>query len=284
MPTDPFDRWHRVADLVRLVAISTRVSNISAPLNMILVGPPGDGKSQMVMRCQHLPHIRVVSDTTYTGLLRILRTVQDGLVSGIVVPDLGTLVGRRGETAKQTIATLAMAMAEGLRETSVGKRLHDFGGARLSLLTAITSKDLDMAQETLDQNGFLSRVLLVDFDLSFAELHAMLERKHRGDASLLRPLSFKKAMNKKDCPRRPILMAETYAKIARSWWVDLRRERDDRFFGFRSGDYLSGLLMASAYLRSADRVTREDVRFVESRVLPLVMKQTKIKTPGTSVA
>jgi hypothetical protein len=279
---DLLHRWKCVSDLVRLVTVSTRVVNIETPLNLLLVGPPGDGKTRMVTRVSYLAHVETLSDTTYLGLVNCLKQVKDNLISTLVIPDLGTLVGRRNEVARQSIATLAMMTAEGVSHIRVGKQVRDFGGARCSLISAITNKDLDIAADVLEQNAFLSRMLLVDFDLSFAELEFMLRRKHEGNRKLIASLSFRRAgIRKTFLPPRAIRFAPTYAKWVRQSWTDLKRHRQDRFFGFRSADFLQGLLQSSAYLRGSNHVAREDIVFVRERILPLVMKQIQQKPEGT---
>lgn len=278
----PWRRWNQIADLVRLAMVSSRIPNIETPLNVVLAGPPGDGKTRMILRADHLQHVEVLSDTTYLGLCQCLNAIKDGLISSLIVPDLGTLIGRRGDVARQTVATLAMMTAEGVRHIRVGKRVRDYGGARASLVSAITLEDLDTAYSILSQNAFLSRVLLIDFDLDFEELVAMLERKHRGDRRLLQPLSFRRAGMRRDGYLEPrvVHIAETYARRARSWWTTIRRKRSDRFFGFRTADFLTGLLQAAAFVRGDHRVRMRDVDFVGDRILPLVMQQVRIRGQG----
>lgn len=277
----PWDRWNQVADLVRLAAASSRVANIETPINVILVGKPGDGKTRMVMRVDHLAHVQTLSDTTYLGLCQCLNQVRDGIIGTLVIPDLGTIVGRRGDVATQCIATLAMMTAEGVRAIRVGKRVKDYGGARASLITAVTFGDLAKSYQTLNQNAFLSRVILVNFDISLEEMTAMMVKKHQGDERLLRSLSFRSAGIRRDgtLPIRPVIMADTFAKQARSWWLQLYRRRSDRFFGFRSGDFLTGLLQSAAYLRGDGRVRSVDVKFVRERILPLIMRQVQMHRP-----
>lgn len=279
----PFERWQRVADLVRLAAVSSRVANIEAPINVMLVGPPGDGKTRMILRTEHLAHVQVLSDTTYLGVVQFLRQVKDGLYSTLVIPDMGTIVARQAFAASQTMAALAMMTAEGVRQLRIGKRVMDFGGARASFLSAITPKDLDHHYDTLNQNAFLSRVLLVDFDLSWTELMTMMERKHRGDLRLVNPLSFRHTHIRKGLIQPgTVTMAETYARRVRSWWTTIKTRRQDRFFGFRSGDFLAGLLQSSAFLHGDKRVRSRDVLFVQQRILPLVMDQIRIRPEGNT--
>lgn len=179
--------------------------------------------------------------------------------------------------AKQAIATLAMMSAEGVRNIRVGKRVRDYLGAQSSVVSAITNNDLDLGYHILSQNAFLSRVFMVDFDLEFEEMDRMMQKKSKGDRSLLASFNFRLCMDTKGFMRpRRVVIARTHTRKSRAWWIELKRKRQDRFFGFRSADSFNGLLMAAAYLRGASRVTTQDVRWIESRILPLIAQQVKI--------
>lgn len=261
---DPYARWQLVGEFIRLVFVSSRIENAPAPLNCLLVGPPGDGKTQMILRAQRLSHVKVLSDATYNGLLRFCSAVDQGFFSTLVIPDLGTLVGRRNEVARQSISMLARLGAEGVFEIAVGKRIKDYHGATASILSAITFDDLTFNWTTLNQNAFLSRVFLIEFDLTIPEIRAMMKRKNRGDLALLNDFRFPK-LNRdiKFLPNREIKMALKYADKAMRWWVEMQRDRPDRVHGFRTADAFQTMLKCSAYLKRRTRVDERDVKYVE---------------------
>ena len=274
---DPYARWQLVGEFMRLMFISSRVENAPAPLNCLLVGPPGDGKTQMILRAQRLSHVKVLSDATYNGLLRFCGAVDQGFFSALVIPDLGTLVGRRNEVAKQSISMLARLGAEGVYEIAVGKRIKDYHGAKASILSAITFDDLSWNWTTLNQNAFLSRVFLIEFDLTIPEIRAMMKKKNRGDMSLLSDFRFPKFnRDNKFLPAREIKMALKYADRAMRWWVEMHRDRPDRLYGFRTADAFQTLLKCSAYLRRRTRVEQRDVDYVE-RFRPLWENQFRYR-------
>lgn len=279
----PYRRWQQIAELVQLCVVSTMVENIEAPLNLLLVGPPGDGKTAMLLRAEKAHNVEVLSDTTYLGLCSYLRSVRDGLTSCLIIPDMGTIVGRKSEVGKQAIATMAMMAAEGVSSVRVGKRVHDFMGARASVISAITGKDLISSQPTLEQNAFLSRVFLVDFDLTFEELYKMMERKSKGDRRLLSRFRFPQVPRDGDGEwvRRPVYVPRTHSRKAMRWWKQLRRTRPDRWFAFRSADSFVGLMQAAAYLHGRRRVTMDDVKYLEREVLPLIQQQVTLVTKRT---
>lgn len=276
MPSvNPFERWDAIAELVKLCVVSTRVANIRAPLNLMLVGPPGDGKTEMLLRASHLHHVHVLSDATYMGLCAYLDVVKDGLSSCLVLPDFGSIIGRRKGTATQSVATLAAICAEGVRHVRVGRLERDFRGACASVLTAITPDDLAIHYDLINANAFLSRLFLVDFRLSWDEVDGMLVARARGDHHAVEPFAFPTR-----CPRtfplRSIKLSAEYSRVARGWWRTIRRSRADRWFAFRTHHALEGCLMAAAYIRGAREVARIDVKRFEKTILPLVQAQVKI--------
>lgn len=268
--TDPFLRWQQVAHLARLTVISTRVRNIPTPLNMLIVGPPGDGKTAMLQRLAHLPHVQFLSDFTYMGVVRFLGAVRDGLKSALIVPDMGTLVARKPEVAKQTVATIASMCAEGVYDIAVGKKNRHFDGARASFLSAVTEDDFIRYQQTMEQNAFVSRLFLVNFDLSWSELKAMARRKWHGDMRLLAPLHFPR---ERTLPLTDINVSPAKFRKIERWWEEMRADIGQRVFGFRTPDQFSALVMSSAYLHRRNTVTYADIRFVERWVMPLVLDQ-----------
>jgi hypothetical protein len=164
---------------------------------------------------------------------------------------------------------LARLGAEGVFEIAVGKRIKDYHGATASILSSITFDDLGYNWATLNQNAFLSRVFLIEFDLTIPEIRAMMKRKNRGDLSLLGDFRFPRLnRDEKFLPSREIKMALKYADKAMRWWVEMHRDRPDRVHGFRTADAFQTMLKCSAYLKRRTRVGEHDVKYVE-RFRPL---------------
>jgi hypothetical protein len=266
-------KWRLISDFIRLVAISSRVKNLEAPINVCLVGPPGDGKTKMLMRAQFLPHVRVFSDISPKGVLSFLDLVKNGFVSTLVIGDLGTVIGRKMEIGKQVISNLAMVCAEGVYQIAVFGRMKDYGGARASLMTAATVENFVDASRMLQQNGFTSRLYLIDFDFNAEELLHMQARKMLGDRSLLKPFTYSRAgMRAGLYPLRSVRVPRSHASTALDWWRNVMAKAPEHVYGFRTADALVGLLQASAYLHGRRAVTSEDVRYIK-RFETLWMKQ-----------
>jgi len=266
-------KWKLIGEFIRLIAISSRVKNLEAPINVCLVGPPGDGKTAMLMRAKEVPHIRVFSDISPKGVLSFLDLVKNGFVSTLLIPDLGTVIGRKAEVGKQVIANLAMLCAEGVYQIAVFGRMKDYGGARASLMTAATVENFVDATKMLTQNGFTSRLFLVDFDFNAEELLHMQARKMLGDRSLLKPFTYPRAGLRVGLyPLRSVRVPRSHASTALDWWRRVMAHAPEHVYGFRTADALSGLLQASAYLHGRRAVTADDVAYIK-RFESLWMKQ-----------
>ena len=277
-------RWRLVSEFVRLIAISSRVRNLEAPINVCLVGPPGDGKTKMLLRAQALPHVRVFSDLSPKGMLKFLDLVQNGFVSTLIVPDMGTIVGRKMEIGKQVIANLAMMCAEGVYQIAVYGRMKDYGGARASLMSAATVENFVDGYRMLSQNGFTSRLFVIDFDFSADELLHMQARKLLGDRRLMKPFTYSKSGRRSGLyPLRSVRVPRSHASQALDWWRRVMSNAPEHAYGFRTADALVGLLQASAYLNGRSSVTGDDVRYIE-RFESLWVKQFTFEKKGATPA
>lgn len=248
------ERWNNIGTFLQLAAASTRIKNAPAPVNVVIVGPPGDGKTKQVERIAHLPFTKHLSDATWMGIVNFLQNVKSGQRSLLIIPDLASIVGRRYEVARSTVSLLAMMCAEGVKEIAIGKRVSDFGGAQAGLVGAITYEDLGNDYKVWNQNAFLSRVFLLQQDFSTDDKVLMRGMRRKGDHTLLAPLSFPKTSERVD-----VKMHSSYAKVAEDLWKEMLDHRPDRVFGFRTADAFETMLRAAAFLRGSRVVTKQDV-------------------------
>lgn len=273
-------KWRLISEFVRLVAISSRVKNLEAPINLCLVGPPGDGKTRMLLRAQNLPHVRVFSDLSPKGMLKFLDLVLNGFVSTLIIADLGTVIGRKMEIGKQVIANLAMMCAEGVYQIGVAGRMKDYGGARASIMTAATTENFVDGYRMLSQNGFTSRLFIIDFDFNADELLHMQARKLLGDRGLLKAFTYSHARRHAGLyPLRSVRVPRSHASTALDWWRRVMSNAPEHAYGFRTADALVGLLQASAYMHGRRTVKSDDVEYIR-RFEPLWTKQFSLEKKG----
>lgn len=254
------ERWDLTGRLLRLAVASTRVRDAGAPINVLLVGPPGDGKTEMVRRVSGIGCVKELSDATYMGLCGFLDQVRMGGKSVLVIPDFAAVVGRRFDVARQSIALMAMMCAEGAGEVAIGKRIKNFGRAKAGIIGAITYEDLGNDYKVMNQSAFLSRCFLIEHEIGPEEKKAMRRRVKGGDRSLLAPLPFPAKLD-----LRTITLTPQASKAAEQWFDELLDHRQDRAAGFRSAVAFETLLKAAAWLRgpTVRQAGGEDVAYVE---------------------
>lgn len=251
------ERWELTTLLCRLAVASTRLTDHPPPINVILVGPPGHGKTELLRRLGHIGCVRELSDATYLGLTTFLTSVKAGQRSALIIPDFGTLLGRRYEVARQAIALLAMMAAEGVGQVAIGKRIADYRGTRAAVIGAITYEDLGNDIRTMNQNAFLSRCFLIEHEFAPEEAKHMRRMLESGRSPILKPAPFPAKQRE-----RTIKLTAEGRRQAEAWWDRMLDHRPDRSYGFRSAVAFETLLRAAAWLRGGTSTTAEDVRTV----------------------
>lgn len=277
---DALRRWNMVSELIKIVIASGRVTNIAHRVNAVLVAQPGRGKTTGLFRALNVPGVRVASDLSPKGVDYLIQRAHAGRLSTVIIPDLGPVVNRKYETARQTMSMLSSACSEGVHEVLVGRRFRDFKGAGFNLLAAVTTDDLEAAATIILRSGFTSRMILVDLDLTYAEVGEMWERRHiRGDNRHLRPLKFGGFYKGGKAPFRKVVIPRTHLATIREWWDRMHDTCPQFVHGFRTPEMLTGLIQGAAYLRGSARVTAQDVAHVE-RLETLWTQQVHIVGTG----
>jgi len=264
---DPMQRWTLRSELLRLVFVSTRLRSVGAPLSYIAVGPPGSGKTEMIMRGGTLRWVTTFSNLSYMGIVNALPVLQSGVKSVILIPDLATVLGRRADVGRQAVATLAMLAAEGIGKIAVGRTEKDYRGVRASVISAVTEQDLTNQWDVLSQNAFLSRAFLPTFDFTMDEIFHMSRLKTLGKLRHLRPFRYPAGIR-----ARTIRFPERYEHYVEDRWSDLRIKNADRTFAFRTMETFKTVLCCAAFVRGGGTVIKKDVKVMD-RLWPVIEDQ-----------
>lgn len=260
-----------MAEFLRVIAATHRLTGQRGQANAILIGSPGYGKTQLLLRLEGNAGTIVLSDSTFLGFVKMVEKARKGYLSTVICPDFGPILARDLPQVRKIVSICSMAVEEGVQNLVVGKLEKNFGGARFGLLTALTHDDIMAHYHIMKGSGFLSRFILLEVGLTEEAIILAAQNSRRGDTSLIEPLRLP------DQRQAKVEVPEKYAREAEKCWKQLIKERDDRAAGFRGLHLYQSLLAAIAYLRQGRvlRVTAEDVERLQFYHQEFLLTQLK---------
>lgn len=246
--------WNRATEVVTLFTATGFIEN-ARPQSMLFNSAPGSGKTELLERFMCNDQLSFASDLTSRGIMQILRKARVGAATHIVATEFQKFFMRKSSTAENMLGTLTQALEEGVRETYVGDKLEDFGGAQIGLIGAITGETLSRRIPLLREVGFLSRVAIFRWGMPDEELRLVMDHIAHGDESDLTPVRV--AMpEKKVKVEMSVKLSDAFQKYV---WQSFREHTPLRVYNrFRA------LAMASALLDKRDIVKPDDVERVGS--------------------
>lgn len=189
--------WDRGTELLTLFAMTAwgiiRVKKETPdhrpkPASIVLVGPPGKMKTELLMRFYGERHginptIKLRSDLTVRGLWGLLERAEKGRCTHVLLPEFNRVFQRKLSTVTGCIGTMTEAMDEGVHESDVGPMKLTFNEARLGIIGAMTASTLRKRRELLAESGFIDRSLLLPWDPPDEQIKEVMDRIARGDKS-----------------------------------------------------------------------------------------------------
>lgn len=153
------------------------------PASIILVGPPGSMKTELLMRFygHHNPTLPLRSDVTVRGLWSLLLRADKGRATHVLLPEFNKVFQRKLSTAMLCLGTFTEAMDEGVFDSEVGPMKWSFKGARLGILGAMTGRTMRRRREILYEMGFLDRAAMLPWDPPDEQRREVMDRIARGD-------------------------------------------------------------------------------------------------------
>lgn len=151
------------------------------PASIVLVGPPGSGKTELLLRFQGNRPMQFRSDLTVRGLWKALTQAEKGRITHIVMTEFNKLFQRKLATAVNCLGTFVEAMDEGVFESEVGPMHWSFKGARLGLIGGMTGTSLKKRRGMLYEMGFLDRCAMLPWELPDDQRRDILDRITHGN-------------------------------------------------------------------------------------------------------
>lgn len=247
----PAREWDRGTELVKLFIATGYVAN-TRPQSLMLVSDPGSGKTELLDRFRVNRNCDFHSDLTVRQLYPILKKVQRGMISHVVLTEFQKLFMRKMNVAENLLGTLVQGMEEGVGIVSVGPESVDYGGVRIGVIAAITNGTIKKRREMLSEMGFLSRAACFEWDVPSEEEKGILRRISDGDYSDITPVK----MNLPD-RKASVDLAPELSHRLEAYTFDKQRGRPLRFF-----NRLRALAQASALLCNRTKVVGRDIDWI----------------------
>jgi len=133
-------------------------SEHEAPVSVLLVGKPATGKTHQIKHFQNRGYkIEFLSEATKAGLKELLLRTQD--FSHVMMPDLSLTLS--GKSSAEFAAVMNPFLDEGADKLYTKNYQIDAKGKRFGLITACTERTFSQRMQTLEENGFLTRIVIV---------------------------------------------------------------------------------------------------------------------------
>lgn len=118
-------------------ALYTACLKNSVPISLILVGPPGSGKSKLILQFV-TESLHKTNDITSQGLADIVSGDPTSITRHIVIPDFNIVVSHKPTTSNLTVASLLTLMSEGVLRLDDGRRSKEMEHSPIGIITAMT--------------------------------------------------------------------------------------------------------------------------------------------------
>jgi len=196
MPQTPTDRarWHELSWLVGLCACSARVMD-ARPVSMMIVGPPGCGKTELLNR-YHSPQsdghnmmLAYASQASQWGVQGVMKEAVPRGVTHLVVTELQTLLLRKNAVWLGFLGLMLQAMEEGVGDFYNGPKKLSFNSVRLGLLCAMTTDAYYQEENDMRGRGFLSRMIVVRWSRTDQNVNKSILCANEGDTDEITPLA-----------------------------------------------------------------------------------------------
>lgn len=235
-------------------------------VSMILIAPPGLGKSELVMQYRNSPGVLLTTETTFFSLMLVHGVaIQQRQVHHVIMPDLGPLVNKPREGAMRELSQFGALVAEGLMNWRSSRGAFATGNqpVRCGMIFCITPYSYREKLSLLADEGFLSRFLVASFSV-----HEHLKRRVHEQISTGEVNSHIAAHSLQSYQNLQTIRLDPKVDrfLSSSGIIDQIRDTSDTA-GFRMHHQLRALLKANALRRGSPIVSREDLNDLD-RMLP----------------
>ena len=190
LPSDR-ERWQQLSAVLGLISVTGRL-NDGHPESAFLIGPPSCGKTAMLSRYYlkdddyDNKHMYFMGSGTTYGLLRVVTELIPKGVTHLAVPELQTVMMRKGDLWSAFQGTMLQLMEEGLSEwIDAGQRFQFRNRPRLGMIAALPVSIFVRNAVAMKETGMLSRGIVLSLHRTFVDIMRARECANYGDFSEL---------------------------------------------------------------------------------------------------
>jgi hypothetical protein len=169
-------------EIVETVIFTAPIAE-TIPISIMLIGPPGTGKSKAIMQFDCVS-LHPTNDITSAGLSEILTGDIQGIIRHIVIPDFNIVVSHKASTANLTVANLLSVMSEGTMRVDDGRRVKEMKHAPIGIISAMTRDVFEMNAKKFNQLGIARRFVPLFFNYSLPTREHIQQQIASGEVTL----------------------------------------------------------------------------------------------------
>jgi hypothetical protein len=231
------------------------------PVSILLLADAECGKTSILFSFNYegIGLCKAITKPTMSIIETMLKEAGEGEIKYMIFPDLVRLTNSSKQTAKSLIGTLNSATDEGLTEITTFKdgvpnTLTLKVPLTIGVATALTRDIMEDRRKGWRRMGFFSRFIPVSYSYNESQQKMIRQKIYEG-AIFNNKEIIKLRTRKIKCPKKYPAMFEDYI---------LSLAFKEKLYGFRYARQFRTLLMASALLRGAKKVSMTDVHHLQS--------------------
>jgi hypothetical protein len=268
--SEKVDEWETLSHLIALTTATAYLLN-DHPQSLMLVGAPGQGKSRLLSRFDHLDTVLRLSDVTSDPLRRkvLPMMVKEGK-RHIILPEFNKLLQRRDSTAENTAGVISLAMSGEMHGAMIGPdEFKDIpADFRVGVIAGMTQRVFDLWHGKAENSGLLDRFMVIPVNFSLETKRRIETAIWNKDDSMVLPYEFKRKLEPTAIRMTPSVQLMGRA-LVEEVTISSAGNRT-RFIQF-----VRAIMSASALVRGSNKVTKEDVAITSKLFHALKRKVAK---------
>lgn len=153
------------------------------PLSIMLIGPPGAGKSKVLLKMKSAQIVQC-DDMTSAGLIRILERDPEGKLSHILLPDFNTVLSHKKSVSTLTITSLLGLLSDGVMSVADGRANKEVKHKPMGVLGAMTRDMWDRNAKKWEGLGLSRRFIPIHYTYCPETINKIQESIKQGKTTL----------------------------------------------------------------------------------------------------